>query len=274
MNTPARRNMGQTKATSLGQIRVTESPVADLERSRVQGASERIDWNTQHAVYFSNLTTKDVSDLHTVFLDEPRYMGYIDVSYTSPVRDYVASTLVSQMLVCDGFALVGHGVEEPVIGSDDPMGFGFSRHGLRLVSLMDDYFDTFLTYKVEIGHTAGAEMDRTLNLAAVTGAIIDVESCPILVPASKLDEYLLKKHDRLRLMTRIGLQDVTPDELAGVIREKLLQSYVYDLKYADEGTPTFAVTAEFLSADGTPIRQRIALKYDADEGAIGLVSVR
>ncbi len=45
-----------------------KAPVADLERSRVQGASERIDWNTQHAVYFSNLTTKDVSDLHTVFL--------------------------------------------------------------------------------------------------------------------------------------------------------------------------------------------------------------
>lgn len=249
------------------------APVPELERSRVPGAGGRINWDTQHAVYCSNLTSKDVSDLHTVFLDEPRYGGYIDVSYTSPVRDYVASTLVSQMLLSDGIALVGHGVEEPVIGSEDPMRFGFRDHGLRLVSLMDDYFDTFLSYKVEIGHTAGAEMDRTLNFAAITGTIVDVESCPIVVPALKLDGYLLKKDDRLRLMTRIGLQDVTPDELAGVIREKLLQRYIYDLKYAEEGTPTFAVTAEFASADGTPTRRLIALKYDANERAISLVSV-
>ncbi|NYF29674.1 hypothetical protein HDC31_003247, partial [Microbacterium sp. JAI119] len=35
MNTPARRNMGQTKATSLGQIRVTESPANPTLRTLI-----------------------------------------------------------------------------------------------------------------------------------------------------------------------------------------------------------------------------------------------
>jgi len=96
----------------------------------------------------------------------------------------------------------------------------------------------------------------------------------VFVPPSKLEKYLLLDEAKLKLMTSIGLQNVTPDELAGVIRDRLQENYVYDLRIADDGvTPLFAVSAEFEKPDGMLTRRLLALKYDHAKGRIALVSM-
>ena len=74
-------------------------------------------------------------------------------------------------------------------------------------------------------------------------------------------------------MTNIGLQDVAPDELASVVKTKLLQSYVYDLRFAADGTPLFAVAAEFEKPEGGLTRRLLALKHDQTQRVINLVTM-
>ena len=95
----------------------------------------------------------------------------------------------------------------------------------------------------------------------------------IVVPPAKLEAYLLVDESKLRLMTNIGLQDVTPDELAGIIRQKMRGNYVYDFRVANGDTPTFAVICEFGAPDGRTLRRLLALKYDSAANAISLVSM-
>jgi len=260
-------------SVSKGDLLDDNMPILDLDRRLVHARMEPVNWRTMYAVYFSNLKPSDVETLHSELSCDARYRGYIDLSLASPVRDYLARCLPSTWVIHDKKVLLTHGADEPFVQALDPVGFDLPSHGYEVVSLLDSYFYCFLSYKIESESSYRAAEDRILTLAAHVGAVIDVETVNIVVPAAKLERYLLVDENKLRLMTYIGLQDVTPQKLAGIIRQKLLGSYVYDFRVAKEDTPTFAVVCEFGAPDGRTLRRLLALKYDAKSNAISLVSM-
>lgn len=248
-------------------------PTAALDQAVVSHRPGSINWNTQYAVYFSNLRPGDVTTLHEALGENPRYGGYIDASFTSGARDYLAATVVPHWVINGRKIIMSHGADEPIVGAEDPIGYDLPSHGYDVVSLIDSYHTLFMSYKIEATVAYQASDDRLLNLAAITGKLIDVETTDVFVHPDKLDKYLLLKDDKLRLMTRIGLQDVTVLELEAVIKTKLLQNYIYDFRFASDGTPLFAVSAEFEQPTGGLTRRLLALKHDTSSGAIALVTM-
>jgi len=256
-----------------GDLLAENPPVLNMERALIRAREEAIEWRTQFAVYFNNLKPTDVEVLHRELSSDARYKGYIDVTEPSSVRDYLARCLPSTWILNGRKVILTHGADEPFLSNEDPVGFNFDEHGFQVVSLLDSYFFGFLSYKIESDTADRAEEDRMLTLAAHLGEIIDIETVSIAVPPAKLDSYLLIEPNKLRLMTAIGLKDVTPDQLADIIREKLLANYIYDFRYAVDGTPLFAVACDFVTGDGVSARRLIALKYDIPNAAISLVTM-
>ncbi|MBT2585378.1 hypothetical protein [Arthrobacter sp. ISL-95] len=248
-------------------------PVEALEAALVSHRPRTINWQTQYAVYFNNLKKSDVASLHEELSHEPRYVGYIDVTFAGAVRNFLAHTLASQWVICGSKIILSHGADDPFVGQDDPVGFALPKYGYEVVSLMDSYFTGFFSYKIEATSAPQAGDDRILNLAAVTGELIDLRASQVFVHPDKLDKYLLREENKLRLMTSIGLRDVTPNELASLVKNRLLQSYIYDLRFAVDGTPLFAVTAEFEKPTGGLTRRLLALKYDRATQLVSLVTM-
>ncbi|MEU9742544.1 hypothetical protein AB0E12_25500 [Micromonospora chersina] len=248
-------------------------PTHAVEAALVQPRPQSVNWQTQYAVYFNNLSQGDVASIHRSLSNEPRYNGYIDVSFASPVRNFISPTLTPRWVISRRKVILAHGGDDPLVSNEDPVGYNLPAYGYEVVSLMDSYFAGFFSYKVEATDAQQAADDRMLNLAAITGELIDVESVDVLVHPDKLDKYLLRDENKLRLMTNIGLQDVSPDELASVVKTKLSQSYIYDLRFAVDGTPLFAVAAEFEKPDGGLTRRLLALKHDQAQRVISLVTM-
>lgn len=264
---------GLRTSVAQGDLLAENPPLSLMESLLVRAREGRVEWRTQFAVYFNNLKPADVELLHRELSSDARYQGYIDVSEPSPFRDYLARCLPSMWVLNGRKVILTHGGDEPFLSDEDPVGFHFEEHGYQVVSLQDSYFYGFLSYKIESDTAGRAEQDRILTLAAHLGELIDIETVPIVVPPAKLESYLLVEPNKLRLMTAIGLRDVTPDQLADIIREKLMSNYVYDFKYAEEGTPLFAVSCNFVTADGHSARRLMALKYDVATSAISLVTM-
>lgn len=248
------------------------APIAAMESTLTRAHSHPVSWQTQYAVYFNNLRSGDVERLHGELSKEPRYTGYIDVSFASPIRDFLARATTPRWVLLGNYIIMANDDGSPA-SQEDPVGFGLPAHGYEVVSLMDSHFTGFLSYQIEATNAPRAVDDRILNLAAITGELIDTESAEIFVHPSKLDKYLLLDENKLRLMTKIGLQEVGPDGLASIIRTKLAQNYIYDLRFGSEGTPLFAVSAEFEVPGGGLTRRLLALKHDKDRRAISLVSM-
>lgn len=253
-----------------------DAPVVELERSLVRpsaGSTERTEWRTQYCVYFSNLRPQDVDVLHEALSVDPRYGGYLDVTFGGAVRDYLAATLAPKWIIFERKVILTHGADEPWVSDEDPVGFDLPQKGYEVVSVIDSMQAGYLSYKIESLRARQSDEDRILTLAAVTGELVDVDGVEVYVDPRKVDQYLLRDDAKLRLMTSIGLQDVKADELASIVRDKLLRNYIYDLRLAQDGTPTFAVSAEFEKPNGDMARRLLALKYDPLEKRIALVSM-
>lgn len=256
-----------------GDLLFTDRPDALLDASVRRANGKQVKWSTQYAVYFSNLSQSDVDLLHSSLSAVPRYGGYIDVTLAGPVRNYIASCLTFGTIFHDGRVILSHGADEPYVSDEDPMRFPYKENGIEVVSFIDMFFYGFLDYKIESDDSSEFRVDVSLCLAAVTGEFINVNEAAVYVDPRKIEKYLLFEEPKLRLMTSIGLGAVTQHELEVLVRERLQENYVYDLQTAVDGTPKFAVSAEFEKPDGTTTRRLLALKYDASEKRIALVSM-
>lgn len=248
-------------------------PVEALNATLVRGSDDAVNWTTQYVVLFSNLRPGDVDTLHAALSEVRGYSGYLDVSFGGAVRDYLASTVTPLWVVANRKVIVDHGSDDPLVDNQDTVGYDLPRYDFDVVSLISVYFTAFMSYKVESSNAFQAQDDRILNLAAITGQLVDIDATEVVVHPDKVDKYLLVKRDKLRLMTSIGLQEVNPERLAELAREKLAQSYIYDFRFAPDGAVTFAVSAEFEKPDGGMARRLLALKYDRSTRAISLVSM-
>jgi hypothetical protein len=248
-------------------------PISAMEAALVKPRAQSVNWQTQYAVYFNNLRPGDIARIHESLSNESRYMGYVDVSFASIIRNFLSRTITPSWVVYGRKVILNHGGDDPLVSNEDPVGFDLPAHGYEVVSLVDPYFTGFFSYKIEATDAPQATDDRVLNLAAITGELIDTESVSVLVHPDKLERYLLRDENKLRLMTNIGLQDIAPNDLASVVKTKLSQSYVYDLRFAADGTPLFAVAAEFEKPEGGLTRRLLALKHDRAQRVISLVSM-
>ena len=246
----------------------------ELMDSEVHRATAlEIDWGKQYAVYFNNLKLADVTRMHEGLMRCAQYRGYLDVTFASPIRNYLAGCLAPLGLLAGGVVLLDHGGDEPFIGNQNEIGYEFEKHDIRVVSFVSDYFAPFFTYKIERDDGPSFDPDVALSLAAVTGQAIDVRTARVVVPLEKLEKYLLVDESKLRLMRSIGLENVSANELADEIRHHLSMNYVYNLRFAADGTPTFAVSAEFEKPNGDLTRRLLALKYDSTANQISLVTM-
>lgn len=269
-----RRKMRTTMQS--GDLLAERRPDEEFESLVVRSDGLPINWSLQYAVYFSNFQLADIERFHAALKKLPRYRGYIDVTFASSVRDYLARCVTFSRIFSDSRIVVDHGPDEPVIGSEDPTGYPFEEFGYEVVRVIDTHAMTFLDYKIESDWTANSELDAKLSVAAVTGEEIDLDDTEVFVPPDKLDKYLLSaKHpDKRARMTGIGFAQITPEELEEVIRERLAMNYIFNLRMGQDGlTPSFSVPAEFEHQDGTPTRRLIALKWQAVERRISLVTM-
>ncbi|WP_146088024.1 hypothetical protein [Rathayibacter sp. AY1B5] len=250
------------------------APPEDLLNAKIVRANDQeINWRVQYAVYFSNLNQFNLEAIHGSLKDDPRYSGYIIADYDASLLDYFAGCLASQWIVHNKTIILTHGGDDPFIGSEDPVGYEFDSMDIELVSLIDAYYVAFFVYKIESEGSPRADADRTLTLAAATGEYIDIDTASIVVHPDKLEKYLLKDESKLRLMTSIGLQDVTPDELAVIIRERISKNYIYDIRFAVGYIPTFAVAADFETNSGDLVRRLLSLKFESESETISLVTM-
>jgi hypothetical protein len=247
--------------------------VEEFESVVVKARDEIFRWNTLYAVYFSNLSPSDVEVLHSGLCIDPRYRGYLDVTFGSEARDFMAETLTPGTIFFEGNVVLSHGGDEPIVGEEDPLGFPYGDYGFRLTSVIDSYFYPFLDYKIESYASRDSAEDAILSLAIATGEHVDPRFVPVFVHTDKVEKYLLRDENKLALMTSIGLQEVDADELGEIVADHLRSNYIYDMKLAADGTPTFAISAEFEAVDGRLVKRLVALKLDAAAGHVALVSL-
>lgn len=222
-------------------------------------------------VYINNLTPAMTKRIDEGLADWAPYVGFADMTFGSLFK-FLLSTMLCNLCIKHGQIII-QGHEDDL--SDDRdinmCGYPFDEHGYLCRSLPSYLVGIFLSYKIERPVLKGCEVDTEFSLNAISETPLPLEIFAVEVEAAKL-AYI--KTEKGASLARAGLKDVTSEELCRLIRQRISESYIYNLT-ADEihGTTKFNVIIELPSDDSGPTRLLAALEYQAARRVLRLITL-
>ncbi len=233
-----------------------------------------VDTNQIYCVYLNNLTTKMASDITAGLYEYEAFIGHIDVSTSSPMKDWLSVTLVNAYLKHEGMMLNGHEDDVPNTENYNLAGWPLEKNGYLCRSIQDRYFHLFLGYKIERRVVSGAEGDTGFALTAISGKPLPFSELKVEVAEAKAS-YLRSAH--AGSLERAGLDQLTDGEFAETIKAKISDSYIYNLRHKVENeTALFNIMLEVstVSVGGAKTTRMLAsLAYEPADHRLRLVTL-
>ncbi|MGH9959205.1 MAG: hypothetical protein ACREBC_19100 [Pyrinomonadaceae bacterium] len=191
------------------------------------------------------------------------YIGYIDATYSSRMKDYLSLTLGPVYLKARGKVICGH---EDDVSNDENFTMAlwpFERNGYDCISLQSMYFGLFLSYKTERAVWPGFENDTNFALIALTDFRRCLSDFIVVVDETRRRYLRLGKGASLE---RAGIENMTALELGAMIKSKIGLNYIYRLIYQSEyGESQFNIMLEIVNPNReTPTRLMCGLKHQPD----------
>lgn len=201
------------------------------------------------------------------------YIGYIDATFSSKMKDYLSVTIGPIYLKSKGTVICGHYDDTPNEENMNLPSWPFEESGYRCISLQaTTYFDLYLHYKIERAIYRGFESDTLFALSAIAALPRDLSDFTVVVSKGKADYLASEKSGSLK---KAGIQDMTPAELGELIRSKIGLNYIYHLRYrADHNASLFNILLEVENPSHlTPTRLMCSMRYQAEERELHLVTM-
>ncbi len=230
------------------------------------------DTNQIYCIYLNNLTPTMAEAITDGLKDYPGFAGHVDTSLSSHFKDWLSVTLVDGYLKYRGVVLNGHEDDVPEEEDLNLKGWPWDRHGYVVRSIRDMYFHLFLGYKIERRVLPGARGDTNFALIAISGQALDLADLEIDVEEAKA--AYIREHDGSGLI-RAGLGKAVGEDLAAILKAKIEDSYIYNLRYlAEHDASLFNIMVEVSPPHGGLATRLLAsLEYRPDSRSLKLVTL-
>jgi hypothetical protein len=240
-----------------------------LEREAVIWGQPNLSVSQQiYVVYVTNLSDSAFHALSDGVRESPGAIGYVDCTYAGILKT-ILSTCISTCYVKYGNRFItSHPFDSDRNTNENAPSWPLEDFNYTFASIEDTYFNLFLSYKIESVLPGSAFNDGHFSLAAAAGIWRDPRSIPVFVEETKL-KYL--NDEKSGSLAKVGLANVTNDQLADKIKAKVSSSYIYNLVWnSEKNFSNFATMIEFEN-EGRRTRLRAVLKCEGER--LGLVSL-
>jgi len=209
-----------------------------------------------YLVYINNLSDEHFNTLNKGLQEMNSYIGYFDLTYSSPIKTVLSSILVRAILKYKRTII--NPTEADI--DENLTGFPFEDNGYKVVGIDDLSYGMFLSYKIEREVFSGFEADHNFSINALSDDVLDLSSLQLIIKENKL-EYLCR--EKSGIMEMAGLSTLTTAELSSIIKKKLKDNYPFNLSFnSDHGTMKFNILIEVPRIDrAKPIKLIVALEY-------------
>lgn len=207
-------------------------------------------------VYVNNLTDAMVTRLDDGLACYSAYAGIAEMSYGSAFKTYLSTMLVNSFIKHGKIIIQGHEPDRDPRENINMNGYRFEENGYVCRSVCGDLMGVMLSYKIERAVYPGFQVDTEFALNSIGLTPSDLNDFEIEIAAAKL-EYL--KDEKSGSIARAGLAETTTEALAGLIREKISASYIYNLTFLEQhDVAKFNIIIELPARDGRPATRLLA----------------
>jgi hypothetical protein len=231
-----------------------------------------IDVAQLYCIYLNNLGQSMLDEIHSSLVKYEPYAGFIPLTYSSPIKTWLSSTLGARYLKTRHRMLSEH---EDDVSNDENVNlpsWPLNEHGYQSFSLQSIYFQLFLTYKIERSVYAGFEVDTRFALNSISDLSLPLHGLDLVIEEEKLRYLQDKKAGSLGVA---GIGGLTASGLRDLIISKMRENYIYNLRFlAEHNVSLFDIILEIVNPERmSPVKLMVALAYQPDERLLQLVTL-
>lgn len=225
-----------------------------------------------YIVYLNNLTDAMIHHFDEGLAAYEAYVGYADTTHASMFKYYL-STMLTNLGVKHGAVVIqGHEPDRDEVEDVNMSGYPFEESGFTCRSVSSDLEGVLLTYKIERPVLQGFEVDTEFALNAISLSPAALDEFRVEVEEAKL-AYI--KANKSGSVERAGLEAVTAGELAALIKDKIMSSYIYNLEFLEDyQVSKFNIIIELPSQSASePTRLLAAMTYMPEQKILKLITL-
>ncbi|WP_316740642.1 hypothetical protein [Pedobacter antarcticus] len=221
-----------------------------------------------YIVYINNLSEANFEAIKASMADYIPYVGYFDMTFSSPLKAYIASLLIRFFIKDRNTIITG----DEDTGYHNPHFYPFEDYGYKSKSIKSICYDIFLSYKIERANIKGGEEDLRFSLNAISKSPLDLSDFRLVIEDPKLQYLYTIKKDNIE---RAGLLNLTLEEFQKEIKKKIESNYIFNLCFIREHhTIKFNIMLEFKSKEiGDLMKFLVSLEYIAVQKVLRLITM-
>jgi hypothetical protein len=227
-----------------------------------------------YVVYLNNLSAGRAQSIHEGLREYFPYIGYIDATYSSRMKNWLSVTLVPRYVKKGKVFICEHEDDADDAISYNLPGWPVEEAGYKYVSLASVYYSLFLSYKIE--RTVGAHegSDVRHSLLAVTDQEEDFSTFTIDIPDDKLT-YIAHHGGGFG---PAGLVRLSNSALQALIRNYLTRNYIYGMQvkvYDSVPVIKFNIMLQLPrpTPGGNPVRILASFEYQSQAKTLRLITL-
>lgn len=210
-----------------------------------------------YLVYINNMTQSNANKFNNNLEKYIGYVGYVDLTYDSILKTLVSTMLINAFIKYKNLIIQCHEDDVSNIENHNLKGYDFEKYGFINKSLQSQYFDLFLSYKIERKVFKGFEKDLNFSLNVLSNNIIDISQCEIVIAEEKLG-YL--KEQKSNQFKKADLE-ISKETLTNIIKNKLFQNYIYNMRINEHKNMIFNLMLEVQNEKNEKMKMLISLEY-------------
>lgn len=200
------------------------------------------------------------------------FTGFADVTHQSVFKSYISNILTNVCIKNKSTVIMSHPADYSDKDNINMRGFPFEENGFKVVSINEDSYGTFLSYKIE--SVIPDKEDLGFSFNALFPKFDSFEQIKLQISDDKWNNYLLdKEKGKGRIMEALGYGSVDKECFRKEIFKHICANYIYDLKKNEQGVLMFNVCVELPTINDHIRKTKIVLKYHPDTGIIEIVTV-
>lgn len=226
-----------------------------------------------YLIYFNRLTGSQRWRIVEGLLPYPWFTGFADVTRESPFKTYLSCILTHACVKCGRQVISSHPSDYPDEENENLPGYPFEKHGFSFVSINEDSFGPFLSYKIE--SAIPDESDVGFSFNALFPKFDSIAKLKFVIEDKKWYDYLTSPDPQKkgRLLQTIGYGPKDRNRFVRDVYKKICASYIYHLRQNEHNDLLFNVCVDLPTVKGGFRRTTVALKYHPTTGEMSIVTV-
>lgn len=225
-------------------------------------------------VYFNRLTGSQRWHIVEDLLKYPWFTGFADLTRPSVFKDYLSHILTHSFIKCRNQIIAAHSLDMPENENINLLGYPFQENNFTFISIKDDLFAPFLSYKIEA--EVPDETDIGFSFNSLFPKFDSISKLKLKIDDKKWKEYLTNKDKKGPLLDILGYGAEDKNNFIREVYNKICSCYIYKLEhklYDGKSVWKFCVCMDMPTINGNERKTTVVLQYFPDVGEMHIITL-